>query len=157
MSAPQKARRWRRVKQSNVPFSAASGIVTKGSNMSDLAETIKANALEAQRFSRKHLVLELDFSEASIDLLEANADDVEYAIKGGKSPENVDMLVRIWGSYVGEALRKACGGEWANVDGQICLRTANAATSPQDHVRKRIVDGGASHLGDYFRRMKQEL
>ncbi|MBC8355351.1 MAG: hypothetical protein H8E66_25520 [Planctomycetes bacterium] len=125
--------------------------------MSDIAEAMKANALEAQRFSRKHLVLELDFSEASIDLIEANANDVEYAIKGGKSEENVAMLVRIWGAYIGESLRKVCGGEWADVDGQTCLRNENAATSPQDHVRKRIVEGGAAHLGDYFRRMKQEL
>ncbi len=125
--------------------------------MSDLAEEIKTNAIEAQRFSRKHLVLELDFSEASVDLIEANADDVEYAVKGGKSAENVAMLVRIWGAYIGESLRKACGGEWADIDGQIYLRTDNAATSPHDQVRKRIVGGGAAHLGDYFRRMKQEL
>ena len=125
--------------------------------MSDLAAEIQANALEAQRFSRKHLVLELDFSEASVDLIEANADDVEYAIKGGKSKENIDMLVRIWGSYIGESLRKLCGGEWAKVDGQICLRSANAATSPHDQVRSRILEGGRHHLGDYFRRMKQEL
>lgn len=77
--------------------------------MSDLAEAMKANALEAQRFSRKHLVLELDFSEASVDLIEANADDVEYAIKGGKSEENVAMLVRVWGVHrrvVTEDLRR---------------------------------------------------
>ena len=125
--------------------------------MSNLSDEIQANALEAQKFSRKHLVLELDFSEASIDLIEANADDVEYALKGGKSRENVDMLVRIWGSYIGESLRLLCGGEWAKVDGQICLRSENAATSPHDHVRSRIVEGSKHHLGDYFRRMKQEL
>ena len=125
--------------------------------MSDLAEEMKANALEAQRFSRKHLVLELDFSEASVDLIEANADDVEYAIKGGKSDENVAMLVRVWGGYLGESLRKACGGEWVEEDGVICLRTEKGATSPQEQVRKRIVEGGAHHLGDYFRRMKGEL
>ena len=125
--------------------------------MSDLAEEMKANALEAQRFSRKHLVLELDFSEASVDLLEANADDVEYAIKGGKSDENVAMLVRVWGAYIGEALRKVGQWEWAEIDGQVCLRSEKAATSPQEQVRKRITGGGGNHLGDYFRRMMGEL
>ncbi len=125
--------------------------------MSDLAEEMKANALEAQRFSRKHLVLELDFSEASVDLLEANADDVEYAIKGGRSAENVAMLARIWGAYIGEALRRVGKWEWAEIDGQICLRSEMAATSPQDEVRKRINREGGHHLGDYFRRMSKEL
>ncbi len=125
--------------------------------MSDLATKMEENALEAQRFSRKHLVLELDFSEASIDSLEANADDVEYAIKGGKSEENVDMLARIWGSYIGESLRKARGGEWVDIDGQICLKTDNAMVSPQEQVRSRILKGAEHHLGDYFRRMREEL
>ena len=125
--------------------------------MSDLAEEMKANALEAQRFSRKHLVLELDFSEASVDLLEANADDVEYALKGGKSNENVAMLARIWGAYIGEALRKAGEWEWVEIDGQVCLRSEKAATSPQDEVRKRINRESGHHLGDYFRRMTKEL
>lgn len=125
--------------------------------MSDLAEEMKANALEAQRFSRKHLVLELDFSEASIDLIEANADDVEYAIKGGKSDENVAMLVRVWGGYIGEALRKVCGGEWVEEDDRICLRTEKGVASPQEQVRKRIVEGSGHHLGDYFRQTRGEL
>ena len=125
--------------------------------MSDLAEAMKANALEAQRFSRKHLVLELDFSEASIDQLEANADTIEYAIRGGRSEENVAMLSRIWGAYIGEALRKVGQWEWAEIDGQVCLRSNTAATSPQDEVRKRINRESGHHLGDYFRRMTKEL
>jgi len=125
--------------------------------MSDLAEEMKANALEAQRFSRKHMVLELDFSEASVDLLEANADNIEYAIKGGRSAENVAMLARIWGAYIGEALRRTGEWEWAVIDGRICLRSEMAATSPQDEVRKRINRESGHHLGDYFRRMKKEL
>jgi hypothetical protein len=124
--------------------------------MSDLAEQIEADALEAQRFSRKHLVLELDFSETSIDELEKNIDTVEYAIRGGKSDENVQILTRIWGAYLGEALRKQCGGEWTEEDGQSTLRTANAAAQPQEAVRQRLVEGGTP-LGDYFREMKEQL
>jgi hypothetical protein len=125
--------------------------------MSDLAEQMQADALEAQRFSRKHLVLELDFSEASIDLVESNVDDVEYAIRGGKSKENIAMLARIWGAYVGEALRKVSESEWVEIDKQTYLRSANATTSPHEQVRQRIGKGSGHHLGDYFRRMKDEL
>ncbi len=125
--------------------------------MSNMNDEMQADALEAQRFSRKHLVLELDFSEHSVDLLEANVDDVEYAIKGGKSDENVTMLTRIWGAYLGEALRKVCGGDWEAVDGQPRLRTAKGATAPHDQVRQRLLQGSDYHLGSYFRRTKAEL
>jgi hypothetical protein len=124
--------------------------------MSELVEQIKADALEAQRFSRKHLVLELDFSEASIDELESNVDTVEYAIKGGKTEENLDMLARIWGAYVGEALRKACGGEWEQEGGRIGLRSEKGIAHPQEHVRRRMTESGQG-LGDYFRQTKEEL
>ena len=124
--------------------------------MSDLAERMKADALEAQRFSRKHMVLELDFSEASVDELEANADTVEYAIAGGKSDENLDMLSRIWGAYLGESLRKACGGQWEEEGGQPGLRTDKSVAYPQQYVRQRLTEGGQG-LGDYFRQMTAEL
>lgn len=124
--------------------------------MSDLAEQMKADALEAQKFSRKHLVLELDFSEASIEEIEANADTVEYAIKGGKSAENIDMLSRIWGAYIGEALRRECGGEWEQDGDRVALRTDKGSAHPQEYVRQRMTEGSQS-MGDYFRQTKERL
>jgi len=124
--------------------------------MSDLADRMKADALEAQRFSRKHLVLELDFSEHSIDQIESHVDTVEYAIKGGLSDENVDMLSRIWGAYIGESLRKQCGGEWLDEAGSLRLQTGKGSATPQAHVRQRLTAGG-QHLGDYFRETIKQL
>ena len=124
--------------------------------MSDLIEQMKADALEAQRFSRKHLVLELDFSEASIDELESNVDTVEYAIKGGKTEENLDMLCRVWGAYLGEALRKACGGEWEQEEDRIGLRTSKGVAYPHELVRGRL-SGSGQGFGDYFRHTLAEL
>jgi len=117
---------------------------------------MKADALEAQRFSRKHLVLELDFSEASVDELEANIDTVEYAIKGGKTEENLDMMSQVWGAYIGEALRKVCGGEWEQEGGRIGLRTEKGIAYPQEHIRRRLTES-AQGLGDYFRQAQAEL
>ncbi len=124
--------------------------------MSDLADQMKADALEAQKFSRKHLILELDFSETSIDYLESAVETIEYAIPAGKSEENVEMLSRIWGAYLGETLRKQCGGQWVEEAGQPTLRGARSSAQPQEMVRKRLVEGGDS-LGDYFREMKKQL
>ncbi|MBP90087.1 MAG: hypothetical protein CMJ64_25835 [Planctomycetaceae bacterium] len=124
--------------------------------MSDLVEQMKVDALEAQRFSRKHLVLELDFSEASVDDIESTVDTVEYAIQGGKSEENLDILSRLWGAYIGEALRKVCGGEWEQAEGRLGLRTEAGIAHPQEQIRQRLTEGGQG-LGDYFRLTKEQL
>ena len=125
--------------------------------MSNLAERMKADALEAQVFSRKHLVIELDFSVASIEELEANVDTVEFALKGGLSDENVAMLTRIWGAYLGESLCRVCTAEWVEQDGKAVLRGANIETCPQDQISQRLAEGSAHNLADYFRQTKDQL
>lgn len=126
--------------------------------MSDIAAEMQALALEAQRFSRKHLVLELDFSEASVGLIEATADTVEYAIRGGKSEQNIELLSRIWGAYIGEALRKVAGGEWvAEPEGRVALCGPRTSTYPHEQVRKRLTAGKAHDLAAYFRQTKEQL
>jgi len=55
------------------------------------------------------------------------------------------MLTRIWGSYLGESLRQACGGEWAKQasdDGErIELQTDRATIHPHEQVRRRLMGG----------------
>jgi hypothetical protein len=129
--------------------------------MTTLADEMKAHALEAQRFSRKHLVLELDFSEASIRELENQADSVGYAIKGGKSPENIDLLTRIWGAYLGESLRKTTGAEWVQDDaGQVKrlgLRGRQATVHPHEQVRKRLTGTSQDSLVSFFQQAREQL
>ena len=67
--------------------------------MSELANEMKANALEAQKFVRKHFVVELDFSAESVEELERQFDMVEYVIEGGMSEENVELLTRTCGMW----------------------------------------------------------
>jgi ribosomal protein S6E (S10) len=124
--------------------------------MSDLAAEIEAQALEAQKFTRKHLVVELDYSERSIEELENQFDTVEYAIKGGKSAENVEMLTRIWGSYLGEALRRHGGGQWrretTDQQNRTCLQRATKSLYPHEQVRLRLTAGSEHNVWRYFLR-----
>jgi len=125
--------------------------------MSNLAEKVKADALEAQKFSRKHLVLELDFTEPGVQELEATVDSLEFAIPGGLSDENVKMLTRIWGAYIGESLRRARGGEWVEQEGKLALASDKATTYPQEQVRRRLTEGPEHNLVEYFQQTKQQL
>jgi hypothetical protein len=126
--------------------------------MSELAEEIQADALESQRFSRKHLVLELDFSARSIDELEGEIDTVEYAISGGKSDENIAMFTRIWGAYLGESIRKNGGGEWIRDDeGQIGLRNNDVVLQPHHQIRRRLLEGAELNLSRYYQESIKKL
>ena len=129
--------------------------------MTTLADEMKAHALEAQRFSRKHLVLELDFSEASIQALETHADSIGYALRGGCTPENIDMLTRIWGAYLGESLRKATGAEWiletAGQVRRIGLKGPTQVIHPHEQVHKRLTGTKEPTLLAFFQQACQQL
>ena len=125
--------------------------------MSTLAEQMAEDTLEAQKFSRKHLVVELGMSAASVAELEENVDMVEYAIAGGKSAENVDLLTRIWGAYLGEALIHGVGGSWIEEDGRPAVQGTNAIAFPHDQVRRRITEGPEYNLATYFVEMSKQL
>ena len=118
--------------------------------MTTLAEQMAADLLEAQRFSRKHLVLELGLNAASVAELEDNVDTIDYAIAGGKSAENVDMLTRVWGAFLGEAMIQATGASWEEQEGRPGVRGTHGVAFPHEQVRRRIVDGPAHSLSDYF-------
>lgn len=123
--------------------------------MHTLAEQMKAHALEAQKFSRKHLVLELDFSEASVEDLGNQFDSLEYAIRGGKSPENVSLLTRLWGAYIGESLRRATDAQWIEevtpAGRRMGLRgRSGKVIYPHEHVHKRLLDKSAGDIVGFF-------
>jgi hypothetical protein len=128
--------------------------------MSELADDMKANALEAQKFVRKHFVVELDFSAESVDELERQFEMVEYAIEGGLSEENVELLTRTCGSYLGEVLRRHCGGEWVRQSDRtgecIALRGENQTLYPHEQVRRRLTGGPEHSIWEYFQLVRDK-
>jgi hypothetical protein len=128
--------------------------------MSELAERMHADALEAQKFTRKHLVVELDFSVHSLGELDSQFDAVEYAIRGGKSAENLRLLTRIWGAYLGEVVRRHCGGEWleekGNAGSRIALRLPHETTYPHEHVQRRLTAGAEHDIRVFFEKLRRQ-
>ncbi len=124
--------------------------------MSSLTEKMSGAAREAQVFSRKHLVLELDYSAESIAEIERSVDTLDFAIAGGASPENVDMITSLWGAYLGEVIRQKIGGDWVlDENGDPCLRCERSTVSPHEQVRQRLTHGTDYDLLGYFERMTE--
>lgn len=112
-----------------------------------IAEKMLENAFEAQKLTRKHFVVELDFSEQSVRDLDRIADDVDFTLSGGKSPENVELLSRTWGSYLGEVVCRTKDAQWVETPEQgfgASVEVGGTSIDPHEQVRQRLRSAGAS-------------
>src|ERR1039457_1060284 len=73
----------------------------------DLGAMMEGYAKAAAELGRSQFGQKLDFTSESIDGLD------EILVRVGESPElDVDFEVRLWGSYLGEILRRRYAGTW---------------------------------------------
>jgi hypothetical protein len=73
----------------------------------DLGAMMEGYALAAADLARRDFRHKLDFTSESIDALD------EILVLVGESPElDLDFEVRLWGSYLGEVLRRRYAGGW---------------------------------------------
>jgi hypothetical protein len=102
----------------------------------------------------------LDFSAGSLAgierILGALHDIGRQTPGSGPTPEQIDAMCKVWGVYVGEALRRHHGGQW-RLDGALVLDMGKAKTAPLAKVRKRIVDGPADNVAFYFKVIGEAL
>jgi hypothetical protein len=73
----------------------------------DLGAMMEGYARAAAEWAKSEFKQKLDFSADSIDTLD------EILVLVGESPElELDFEVRLWGSYLGEVLRRRYAGSW---------------------------------------------
>ena len=73
----------------------------------DLGAMMEGYARAAAEWAKGEFKLTLDFTAESIDALD------EILVVVGESPElDLDFEVRLWGSYLGEVLRRRYAGAW---------------------------------------------
>jgi hypothetical protein len=79
----------------------------ESASYSDLGGMMEVYARAAADFAKKEFNQKLDFTADSIDALD------EILVVVGESPElDLDFEVRLWGSYLGEVLRRRYAGSW---------------------------------------------
>ena len=125
------------------------------------AEQMLADALAAQKFTRKFFVVELDFTEATIAVLEAQCEAAKYAMRAGLTPENIDKLTHLWGAYLGEVLRRHSAGQWGLVEQagaeKYALQSGATTIFPHDTIRERLEQGAAAELCQAYIDLKPRL
>lgn len=105
----------------------------------------------------------LDFTQDSLEAVERILGKIHNAGRYGSgsstpSEEELTAASKMWGTYIGEVIRRHYGGQWAQgEDGTLALLIGEAKADPIAKARKRIVDGASDNIRYYFSSMLKLL
>ncbi len=124
----------------------------------DLGAMMEGYAQGAVELARKDFQRELDFTADSIDAL----DDILVVV--GESPErDLDFEVRLWGSYLGEVLRRRYAGGWEMTQypgGTVAVPAVDVRGSrlfPLMKVYRRLTVGEEEDLRSFYAMVTERL
>jgi hypothetical protein len=128
-----------------------------------LAEGILGYAASALLTAATRWGLFLDFSEKSLEGVEQLLGHLHDASKASAEKPSEEMLRQaaiVWGSYVGEVLRRHLGGRWLNTpippQGPVIrLQIGEMECYPLRKVEKRLTEGPAEAIPFYFAATRQ--
>jgi hypothetical protein len=124
----------------------------------DLGTMMEGYAQAASEFAKSEFGLKLDFTSESIDAL----DDI--LVRVGESPEfDMDFVVRLWGSYLGEVLRRRYAGSWemtqypGGVAAVPAVELRGSRLFPLMKVFRRLNEGEEEDLRTFFSMVTERL
>jgi hypothetical protein len=132
------------------------------SKPNDLNLQMQKIADKAVSHAKDQFGVSLDFTEESLGQLELLLQQADERYKQASSVENappipIENTVRVWGSYLGEVIRRSLGGEWIVDEKAVCLQLGDRKVDPLLQVRSRITDGSLFNVQDYFEGLKTEV
>ncbi len=124
----------------------------------DLGAMMEGYAQAAVDVAHTEFELELDFTSDSVDVL----DDILVVVS--ESPErDLDFEVRLWGSYLGEVLRRRYAGGWEMTQypgGTVAVPAVDVRGSrlfPLMKVYKRLTAGEEEDLRSFYTMVTERL
>jgi hypothetical protein len=124
----------------------------------DLGAMMDGYAQAATERARNEFSQKLDFTSESIDSL----DDI--LVRVGESPElDMDFEVRLWGSYLGEVLRRRYAGSWemtqypGGVAAVPAVDLRGSRLFPLMKVFRRLTEGEEEDLRTFFSMVTERL
>jgi hypothetical protein len=130
----------------------------EGTAYADLNAMMEGYASAAVEAARREFRHALDFSSGSIDTLD------EILVLVSESPDrDVDFETRLWGSYLGEVLRRRYAGNWEMTQypgAQSAMPAIDVRGSrlfPLMKVHRRLTMGEEEDLGSFFAMVTERL
>ncbi len=124
----------------------------------DLGAMMEGYAQGAVELARSEFQRELDFSADSVD----DVDDILVLVS--ESPEkDLDFEVRLWGSYLGEVLRRRYAGGWEMTQypgGTVAVPAVDVRGSrlfPLMKVYRRLTVGEEEDLRSFYTMVTERL
>jgi len=126
---------------------------------------MRAQGENAVGFARSGFSAKLDFTGRSLKSVESILQMIREHLQ---SPEHTWTDKQLWsfclmlGGYVGEVLRRECGGEWqvSPLTAPILQITAGGgcvSTSPCEKVHERLTDGPNDSIYQYYQSLAQAI
>ena len=124
----------------------------------DLGAMMEGYVRAAAAVARSDFQQKLDFTSESIDRLD------EIMVRVGESPElDLDFEVRLWGSYLGEVLRRRYAGTWEMTQypgGALEVPAIDVRGSrlfPLMKVYRRLTEGDEEDLRTFYVMVTERL
>jgi len=124
----------------------------------DLGAMMDGYARAAADLGKASFGQQLDFSADSIDALD------EILVVAGESPElDLDFEVRLWGSYLGEVLRRRYAGSWemtqypGGVASVPAIEVRGSRLFPLMKVYRRLTIGEEEDLRSFYTMVTERL
>jgi hypothetical protein len=124
----------------------------------DLGAMMEGYALAAVEMGQSEFKQKLDFTSESIDGLD------EILVLVGESPElELEFEVRLWGSYLGEVLRRRYAGIWEMTQypgGVVAVPSVEVRGSrvfPLMKVYRRLTEGDEEDLRSFYAMVTERL
>jgi hypothetical protein len=105
--------------------------------------------------ARDKFGVSLDFSENSLNQLDSllqQAHERYKQLSFNDKPPNIPIenTIRVWGSYLGEVIRRRLGGDWIVEQKIVFLHIGGRRLDPLGQVRSRIVNGPQYNSKNYL-------
>ena len=107
---------------------------------------------------------QLDFSENSLMEVEAVLAELAREMPKDKpSAEDVSEICKVWGSYLGEVVRRRFGGEWSieTYPGKdfatLTLNVNGNRLFPSIKIHRRLTEGEGENVWSFYRMVKTRL
>ena len=123
-----------------------------------LVEQVQAEAQEAIGQTEDYTEYDLTYTDEGVRALELFPWVKDGDEPNGVLPEiavhtpwadDIEQAARLWGSFLGEALRRVCGGEWVTHEsGTLALQIGKLTLFPHDKVLQRMRELNEAEEGE---------
>jgi hypothetical protein len=124
-----------------------------------MAAAYAAQAVEAAR----KFDADLDYSEDSLTELEAILSRLQQMPAAVPTQEERDEICKMWGSYLGEVVRRRFGGAWSieTYPGKqfatLTLSVGGSKLFPSMKVHRRLTQGESDNIWTFYKMIKARL